>query len=93
MLRNMPVDVLKLDMRFLEDVQNDPRAQAIVRNVVNLARDIDMDVVIEGVETQGQLDFLKTIGCKNIQGFLLSYPMPKEKYLDRFVHKPEPLKV
>ena len=93
MLRNMPVDILKLDMRFLEDIQHDKRAQAIVRNVVNLARDIDMEVVIEGVETKEQLDFLRSIGCKNIQGFLLSYPMPKEKYLDRFVHKPEPLKV
>ena len=92
MLRNMPVDILKLDMRFLEDIQNDPRARAIVKNVVNLARDIDMDVIIEGVETKEQLDFLKSIGCKNIQGFLFSYPMPKEDYLDRFVHKPEKIK-
>ncbi len=92
MLRNMPVDILKLDMRFLEDIQNDPRARAIVKNVVNLARDIDMDVIIEGVETREQLDFLKSIGCKNIQGFLFAYPMTKEDYLDRFVHKPEPIK-
>ena len=46
-----------------------------------------------GTVQEGQLDFLKTVGCKNIQGFLLAYPMPKEKYLDRFVNKPEPLKV
>ncbi len=92
MLRNMPVDILKLDMRFLEDIQNDFRAQAIVKNVVNLARDIEMDVIIEGVETREQLEFLKSIGCKNIQGFLFAYPMTKEDYLDRFIHKPEPIK-
>ncbi|MBQ8698914.1 MAG: EAL domain-containing protein, partial [Schwartzia sp.] len=55
MLRNMPVDILKLDMRFLEDIQTDSRAQAIVRNVVYLARDIDMEVIFEGVETQVHL--------------------------------------
>lgn len=92
MLRNMPVDILKLDMRFLEDIQNDPRARAIVKNVVNLVRDIDMDLIIEGVETKDQLDFLKSIGCKNMQGFLFAHPMPKADYLDRFVHKPEPVK-
>ncbi len=92
MLRNMPVDILKLDMRFLEDIQTDPRARAIVKNVVNLARDIEMEVIIEGVETQEQLDFLKSIGCKNIQGFLFAYPMTKEDYLDRFVNKPKPIK-
>ncbi|MBR1886761.1 MAG: EAL domain-containing protein [Schwartzia sp.] len=92
MLRNMPVDILKLDMRFLEDIQTDSRAQAIVRNVVNLARDIDMEVIIEGVETQEQLDFLKSVGCKNIQGFLFAYPMTKDDYLKRFVNKPEPIK-
>ncbi|MBR1552516.1 MAG: EAL domain-containing protein [Schwartzia sp.] len=92
MLRNMPVDILKLDMRFLEDIQTDSRAQAIVRNVVNLARDIDMEVIIEGVETQEQLDFLKSVGCKNIQGFLFAYPMTKDDYLKRFVNKPESIK-
>ena len=93
MLRNMPVDILKLDMRFLEDIQHDRRGQAIVRNVVNLAKDIDMDVIIEGVETKEQLDYLTSIGCKNMQGFYFAYPMTKEKYLDRFVHKPEPIKI
>ena len=92
MLRNMPVDILKLDMRFLEDVQHDPRAQAIVRNIVNLATDIDMEVIIEGVETKEQLDFLTSIGCKNIQGFYFAYPMTKADYLDRFRNKPTPSK-
>ena len=93
MLRNMPVDILKLDMRFLEDIQNDRRGQAIVKNVVNLARDIDMDVIIEGVETKEQVDFLTSIGCRNMQGFHFAYPMTKEDYLDRFVHKPAPIKI
>ena len=81
MLRNMPVDILKLDMRFVENVAESPRAAAIVRNVVNLARDIDMDVIIEGVEKKEQVEFLKGIGCTNIQGFYFSYPLSKEDYL------------
>ena len=91
MLRNMPVDILKLDMRFLDNIQHDSRARAIVKNVVNLAKDIDMDVIIEGVETKEQLDFLTSIGCKNIQGFYFAHPMTKEDYLDRLSSKSKPI--
>lgn len=91
MLRNMPVDILKLDMRFLDNIQHDSRARAIVKNVVNLAKDIDMDVIIEGVETKEQLDFLTSIGCKNIQGFYFAHPMTKEDYLDRLTNKSKPV--
>ena len=91
MLRNMPVDILKLDMRFLDNIQHDSRARAIVKNVVNLAKDIDMDVIIEGVETKEQLDFLTSIGCKNIQGFYFAHPMTKEDYLDRLSNNSKPM--
>ncbi|MBR5908410.1 MAG: EAL domain-containing protein [Schwartzia sp.] len=91
MLRNMPVDILKLDMRFLDNIQHDSRARAIVKNVVNLAKDIDMDVIIEGAETKEQLDFLTSIGCKNIQGFYFAHPMTKEDYLDRLTNKSKPV--
>ena len=91
MLRNMPVDILKLDMRFLDNIQHDSRARAIVKNVVNLAKDIDMDVIIEGVETKEQLDFLTSIGCKNIQGFYFAHPMTKEDYLDRLSNNSKPV--
>ena len=87
----MPVDILKLDMRFLDNIQHDSRARAIVKNVVNLAKDIDMDVIIEGVETKEQLDFLTSIGCKNIQGFYFAHPMTKEDYLDRLSSKSKPV--
>lgn len=83
MLRNMPVDVLKLDVRSLNDIQHDSRARAIVRNVAQLARDLAMDVVVEGVETKEQLDFLTGVGCKSIQGFYVSRPLTKEDYLGR----------
>ena len=83
MLRNMPVDVLKLDVRSLNDIQHDSRARAIVKNVAQLARDLAMDVVVEGVETKEQLDFLTGVGCKNIQGFYVSRPLTKEDYLGR----------
>ena len=90
MLRNMPVDFLKLDLRFLGDIQNDSRARAIVKNVLQLSKDLAMDAIVEGVETKEQLDFLTSVGCRNIQGFYVARPMTKEDYLDRLSNGAEP---
>ena len=80
MLKNVPADILKVDMKFVQDVENSKRAAAIMKNIVRMAEDIDMGVVIEGVETEAQVNFLKEIGCDKIQGFYFSKPLPKESY-------------
>ena len=80
MLKTVPVDILKVDMNFVQDVENSDRAGSIMKNIVQMARDIDMDVVIEGVETKPQVDFLQKIGCDNIQGYYFSKPLPVDKF-------------
>lgn len=80
MLGNMPVDILKVAMNFVQDIEHSDRAAGILKNVVKMARDLDMSVVIEGVETRPQVDFLQGIGCDNIQGFYFSKPLPMEKF-------------
>lgn len=83
MLRNVAVDILKIDMRFVQDIDSSRRGAVIMKNVVNMARDIAMDVVIEGVETKEQADFLREIGCDAVQGYYFAKPMPLLEYMQR----------
>ena len=87
MLKDIPLDILKIDMRFLEDLDHSPRAAAILLGVINIAQHLDMITVAEGVETKFQLDFLRTTGCDNIQGFYYSKPLPVREF-DRLLANP-----
>ena len=80
MLKNVPVDILKVDMGFVQDVENSDRAALIMKSIVQMAEWIHMGVVIEGVETKPQLDFLEEIGCNDIQGYYFSKPLPVEMF-------------
>ena len=71
-LRKFPVDKLKIDRSFIRAADEHPDDAAIVRAIVSLAHSLRLRVVAEGVETQRQLDFLKTVGCDKYQGFLFS---------------------
>jgi diguanylate cyclase (GGDEF)-like protein len=85
-LRRLPVDVLKIDRSFLEDLGADHQAAAVVRAIVELPHTMDITVVAEGVETQEQLDALAAIGCDASQGYLIARPMPVAElpaYLER----------
>ncbi len=74
-LARLPVDVLKMDREFIADIETDRRGAALVAAVVELGRTLGMDVVAEGVETAGQLDALRGMGCRFIQGWLVGRPM------------------
>lgn len=78
-LKDMPLDILKLDMGFLRG-RNQDRGESIIRNVVAMIKELDLDIVSEGVETVEQAEFLRHVGCDVIQGFLYSRPIPKEDY-------------
>ncbi len=82
-LRDLPVQVLKVDRSFLERVPDDTGSTAMVAAVLELAKALDMTTVVEGVETQAQLDFLLAHDCPLVQGFLLGRPVPADQ-LDRF---------
>ena len=75
-LTQFPVDVVKVDKSFVDDVEVDPVKSAIVAAVINLSEAIGSTTVVEGVETRAQLDHLRALGCPEAQGFHLARPMP-----------------
>ena len=75
MLKDICVDVLKIDMKFLGDTENEERSHAILKSIVDLSRELHMKTIAEGVETEEQLEFLKGVGCDIYQGYYFSKPM------------------
>ena len=76
MLKNLPVDVLKVDMAFVRELEESERAYMILKFIMMLARELGMDVIVEGVETKKQLDYLVSLGADKIQGYYFSRPLP-----------------
>jgi diguanylate cyclase (GGDEF)-like protein len=74
-LKRFPIDVLKLDQSFIRDITNDPGGGAIATAVITMAHSLSLKVVAEGVETRGQLTFLRERACDRIQGFYFSPPL------------------
>ncbi len=79
-LKDVPAQILKLDMRFIEGAEDSQRGGSIVESVVRMARWLGMSVIAEGVESREQADYLSSIGCSNIQGFFYEKPMPLADY-------------
>jgi len=79
-LHSFPFDKIKIDRAFVANLDSNSQSAAIVRAVIALGRGLDLPVVAEGVETEGQLAFLSREACGEIQGFLIGRPQPIEKY-------------
>ena len=79
MLADAPIDVLKMDMRFVQNLGSD-RQDILVKMILDIAGFMDLTVVAEGVETKEQVDFLKEYGCDIIQGYYFSKPLPAEEF-------------
>ncbi len=82
MLKNLPMDVLKIDMGFVQELESSERANIVMKGIVNLAKELNMGVIVEGVETKRQLDLLAAIGCDEIQGYYFSRPLPVQDFVD-----------
>lgn len=80
LLKQFPANTLKIDKAFLDETSNSERSRDIVKSIVNMAKDIQMEVVCEGVETREQADFLRSIGCEMAQGYLFARPVPEEEF-------------
>ncbi len=89
MLKDINADVLKIDMGFLRKTENLNRAQVILNYTVELAHELGMGVVTEGVETKDQLEYLSSIGCKMFQGFYFDKPMPVEEFEAKYKGLPK----
>jgi len=81
-LKDMPIDILKLDMGFLKEQSNMDKGGKIISSLAQMAQNLGYETIAEGVETQEQADFLKGIGIDIIQGFLYSRPIQENKYLE-----------
>jgi diguanylate cyclase (GGDEF)-like protein/PAS domain S-box-containing protein len=79
-LKRLPLDQLKIDQSFIRDVLNDVTDASIVRTIIALSRTLNLSVIAEGVETQGQRDFLEKEGCYAYQGYLYSPALPAPKF-------------
>ena len=80
-LREMPVSVLKIDRSFVSGVDRDPQAASIVSAFLELARGLGMETLAEGIETEGELAFLRERGCRLGQGYLFARPVPPEEII------------
>jgi EAL domain-containing protein (putative c-di-GMP-specific phosphodiesterase class I) len=83
-LRRFAVDKIKIDRSFVQNIDSDPEAEALVEAIVRLARALRLDIVAEGVETQSQRQKLIDCGCDHFQGYLLGRPVPAAQ-LERMI--------
>ena len=80
MLNQMKLDILKLDMKFIQSETAKPLDKGILKFIVELARWMNLSVVAEGVETRAQLERLRILGCDYVQGYFFSRPLPAEEF-------------
>jgi EAL domain-containing protein (putative c-di-GMP-specific phosphodiesterase class I) len=75
-LQRFPIHALKIDRSFVDDLDSNPSSRAIARSIVSLGRDLGVVVIAEGIESEGQLERLRSIGCRFGQGYLFARPEP-----------------
>ena len=80
-LRSMPLDRVKLDPSLIADIEDSEKARVVVQAVIQLIKGVDCEVVAEAVETVGQADILRAMGCDIVQGFVFAQPMFEEEFL------------
>ena len=80
MLSDMPVDVLKMDMKFIRNIESSETDRKLVTLNLHIAKFLDVSVVAEWVETEGQLAILRSGNCDLVQGYFFSRPLPPEEF-------------
>jgi EAL domain-containing protein (putative c-di-GMP-specific phosphodiesterase class I) len=85
-LKKFKVYKLKIDQSFVRDISTDPEDKAIVSAIISMAQRLGMQTIAEGVETAGQLSFLREQGCDEVQGYFYSKPLPVEQF-EIFIRK------
>ena len=80
LLKDMDIDVIKIDMQFLKDSESNIKANTIIKNIINMSEDLGIDTLTEGVETARQYEKLYAMGCKLYQGYYFSKPKPVDEF-------------
>jgi EAL domain-containing protein (putative c-di-GMP-specific phosphodiesterase class I) len=86
-IRALPFDIIKIDKDFVKDISEDEYSQAFVRSIVNMGKTIGAEVCVEGIETKEQLDALKGMGVKYIQGYYFDKPVRRAAFEEKYVYK------
>lgn len=82
MLKDFKVDILKIDMKFMDNLETSERAGNILFTIIQLAKSLNMETVAEGVETKNQFEMLAEMGCGCIQGYYFSKPVPEAEFVE-----------
>jgi sensor c-di-GMP phosphodiesterase-like protein len=77
-LRKLPVDVLKIDKSFIDDIDDESAAE-LINTIITIGKQLSLDIVAEGTETREQVDKVEKMGCNNFQGYFFSKPLPPEQ--------------
>ncbi|MGO5054104.1 EAL domain-containing protein [Lachnospiraceae bacterium LCP25S3_G4] len=86
-LKTLPIDRLKIDMQFIRGIEDNEKDQAIAKIIINLANSLNLEVIAEGVETKGQMEFLNQKMCDEAQGYYYYKPMPAEELEEILINK------
>lgn len=85
MLQTIRADLLKIDLRLLQDVTDPQRVKRLLNSIITMARALDMEVITESVETAEQMEMLKELGCSVFQGYYFSKPIPVEEFEQKYL--------
>ncbi|MGN0483621.1 MAG: putative bifunctional diguanylate cyclase/phosphodiesterase [Lachnospiraceae bacterium] len=85
-LKDTKFDIIKMDRMFLNDFISSDRGKKIVKHMVNMTKEIGLDMVAEGVETKEEAEFLRNCGCDTAQGFYYARPMPADEFEEKYLH-------
>lgn len=81
-LKQLPIDRIKIDMQFIQGIENSEKDKAITMVIINLAKSLNLSVMAEGVETQKQMEFLNQKMCDDVQGYYYYKPMPADEFTE-----------
>lgn len=85
-LKDIEIDILKIDREFFQNLENNVRAQIIIESIINMCKRLNIITVAEGIETKEQVDFLKKVECDIIQGYYFSKPIPISEFEKKYLY-------
>jgi EAL domain-containing protein (putative c-di-GMP-specific phosphodiesterase class I) len=87
-LKRFPINVLKIDRSFIQDINTNNLDRAIAISIITLAHNLNLKVVAEGVETREQMELLRSLKCNEMQGYLFNKPMPANELVELLASRP-----